>query len=118
MVKHDKEITKLRVVYDASAKSGGGSSALLVGPKFIMDILIHFRCYQTEIEKAILMVGVEEEDQDVLQFLWIKDYKQVPSEVQVFRFKRVVFGVDSSPFLLNATFKHHLEGYRVSQAQL
>ena len=64
------------------------------------------------------MVGVDEGDQDVLCFLWLKDRKQEPSEVQVLKFKRVVFGVASSPFLLNATIKHQLEGYRTSQPQL
>ena len=128
MVKHDKDNTKVRVVYNASARSGAGTSlndALLVGPKFnqrILDILLRFRSFQTalvaDIKKAFLMVGVDEGDQDVLCFLRLKDRKQEPSEVQVLKFKRVVFGVASNPFLLNATIKHHLEGYRTSQPQL
>lgn len=127
-MKHSKDTTKVRVVYDASARSGTGISlndALLVGPKFhqrIIDILLRFRCYQTalvaDIEKAFLMTGIDEGDKDVLRFLWLKDRKQEPSDVQVLRFKRVVFRVASSPFLLNANIKYHLEKYRGSQTPL
>lgn len=51
VVRRDKETTKLRVVYDASAKSQGPSlnDSLYVGPKFnqlIMDILLRFRVHK------------------------------------------------------------------------
>ena len=65
-----------------------------------------------DIEKAFLMISVTPQDRDVLRFLWVDDVlKDVPS-VQTYRFTRVVFRVSSSPFLLNATIKHHLEQYK------
>lgn len=90
------------MVYDASAKTGTEASlneSLLVGPKFnqlILEILVRFRTYPiglvADIEKAFLMVGIHPKDQDVLCFLWLKDYQKDSS------FTRVVFGVASSPF--------------------
>ena len=62
-----------------------------------------------DIEKAFLMVGMAEEDRDVLRFLWVDDINKPSPEIVVLRFTRVVFGVSSSPFLLNATIKHHIE---------
>ena len=35
-----------------------------------------------------------------------------PPEVVTYRYTQVVFGVSSSPFLLNATIKHHMDTYR------
>ena len=45
----------------------------------------------------------------MLQFLWVQDINQEPSQIKVMRFKRVVFGVTCSPYLLNATLTVHLE---------
>lgn len=118
VVRRDRKTTKLRIMYDASAKSKGPSlnDRLYAHPKFnqhILDILLRFRSYHTalvaDIEKAFLMISMAKRDWDVLQFLWVKDIKQDPPEVCILRFARVIFGVSSSPFLLNTTIKPHLE---------
>ena len=53
-------------------------------------------------EKAFLMVGIAEEDRDVLRFLWVDNIEKKNPEIMVLMFTRAVFGVFSSPFLLNA----------------
>ena len=62
-----------------------------------------------DIEKVFLMISVAEPDRDYLRFLWIDDLGKDQPEIQVLRFARTVFGVTSSPFLLNGTIKYHLE---------
>ena len=120
VVRHDKQTTKLRVVYDASAKIDGPSlnDCLYTGPNFgqsILDILLRFRLHEValvgDVEKAFLMVSVADRDRDVLRFLWIKDAKATQPEIAIMRFTRVVFGVSASPFLLNATIDHHIKKY-------
>ena len=94
------------------------NGCLYTGPALsekIMDIIMRFRAHRKalagDIEKAFLNVSVAEEDRDVLRFLWFDDVKKEYPEVIVLRFARVVFGVSSSPFLVNATVKHHAERY-------
>ena len=121
VVRQDKTTSKLRIVYDASARSTGPSlnDCLYTGPKFgqsIFDILVRFRLQRTaligDIEKAFLMISVQEKDRDSLRFLWTTDLNSKKIEPTPFRFTRVVFGVSSSPFLLNATINHHIETFR------
>ena len=121
VIRTDKPTTKLRVVYDASAKSDGVAlnDCVYSGPPLaenIFDVLLRFRISQValtgDVEKAFLMVGMAEEDRDVLRFLWVDDIDKFSPEIVVLRFTRVVFGVSSSPFLLNATIKHHIEQYK------
>ena len=124
----DKDTTKLRVVYDASAITDGKPSlndCLLVGPKFNqknLDLLMRFRSYQialtADIEKAFLMISVEGRDRDILRFLWVHDINEDEVKIRPLRFTRVVFGVCSSPFLLNSTIRYHLEQYRNSHPEL
>ena len=121
VVRQDKTTSKLRSVYDASAKTNGPSlnDCLYTGPSFgqsIFDILLRFRFHRValtgDIEKAFLMVSVQEKDRDSLRFLWTRDVKGEVPDVVVLRFTRVVFGVNSSPFLLNATIDHHMRRYQ------
>ena len=117
----------MRVVYDASARAGGPSlnDCLYKGPKFnqrILDILLRFRSYRiawcADIEKAFLMIGIAKMDRDALRFLWVKNIESLLPEILTLRFTRVVFGVSASPFLLNATLKHHIERFSDEHPEL
>ena len=121
VIRRDKATTKLRVVYDASARSYGAAlnDCLYTGPPLaenIFDILLRFRASRIaltgDVEKAFLIVGIAEEDRDVLRFLWVDDIEKKNPEIIVLRFTRAVFRVCSSPFILNATLKHHIERYK------
>ena len=124
VVRRDKTTTKIRVVYDASAKMSGPSlnECLNPGPKFdqrIVDLLSQFRLHRiaviADIEKAFLMISVAAGDREFLRFLWVDDPSKEDPSVVVYRFARVVFSVSSSPFLLNAT---HLEQHSEAQGDL
>lgn len=65
---------------------------------------------------AFLHVGLDGNDRDLTRF-WLSDPKNPESEFQVFRFKTVLFGLTSFPFMLNATLHHHLENYSTPVAR-
>ena len=121
VVKEDRATTKLRVVYDASAKSSGEPSlndCLLPGPALtplIFDILLRFRLHKValigDLEKAFLNIEVVPEERDFLRFLWIDDINSSNPEILTLRFSRLVFGLVCSPFILNVTLRNHLLKY-------
>ncbi|XP_068704703.1 uncharacterized protein [Montipora foliosa] len=117
VVRLDRDTTKVRVVYDASSKVFGPSlnDCLHIGPSLnplLFDILLRFRVHEValtaDIEKAFLNIEIDPEHRDFVRFLWVEDPNKESPEVMVLRFARVVFGVNSSPFILNATIRHHL----------
>lgn len=125
VVRQDKSTMKLRIVYDASSRSEGPSlnDCLYKGPKFnqlILDLLLRFRLYKValtaDIEKAFLMIAVDIRERNVLHFLWVDDFVKDEPEIKAYRFTRVVFGVSSSPFLLNAAIRFHLHCYTESNS--
>ena len=64
-----------------------------------------------DIKKAFLQVEIAEEHRDFVRFLWFKDIYETPRKITSLRFTRVVFGLTSSPFLLNETIKIHVWKY-------
>ncbi|MCP3665660.1 MAG: DUF1759 domain-containing protein, partial [Gammaproteobacteria bacterium] len=116
-----KETTKVRLVYDASARTKVGSPSLneclYKGAVILPDlagVLLRSRVAPilmlSDIEKAFLQVGLLESDRDLTRFFWLRDFTQPPfgENVIVYRFCRVPFGVISSPYLLAATIRYHL----------
>ena len=64
------------------------------------------------IEKVdFLHVGIADEDRDVPRFVWVDSLEDKNPGLLFYRFCRVVFGVNASPCLLNATLKHHISQY-------
>ena len=120
VIRLDKDITKLRVVYDASTKRGGPSlndcfySGLPLTP-MIFYVRARFRAHKValteDIEKEFLNVAIAPEHRDYLRFLWVNRILTDNPHLIIMRFTRVVFGVNPSPFLLNGTIRRHLNSY-------
>ena len=72
----------------------------------------------TDIEKLFLMIGMQENQRNMLRFLWLKGPYVLNSEVIQLRFCRLVFGLSPSPSILGATLTHQLDAHRDSQAEL
>ncbi|CAL8109546.1 unnamed protein product [Orchesella dallaii] len=123
--------TKVRPVFDASCQ-GVVTSGMLPEPilplsqarvslnqclakgpnllEMIPDLLLRFREKPVgaiaDIRKAFLMINVKPEDRDFLRFLWWDN--SACQRTIVMRHRRVVFGVNCSPYLLGAVIDFHL----------
>ncbi|GFS99814.1 uncharacterized protein TNCV_1062711 [Trichonephila clavipes] len=109
VIKLASQTTKIRPIFDASASEKGKplNECLLKGTNLIEllpDILDRFRmypiCISADIERALLMLSVAPKDGDFLRL-----FSPCSEGRIVYRHCRVVFGVSSIPFLLNASFR-------------
>ena len=109
VVKEERETTKTRLVFDASAKYQDEKSLndmLDPGPCLlppVFDILVRFRLGMigivADIKKAFLQVGLDEDQRDFLRIIWYKNaFAQNPT-MKILRFVRLVFGLTLSPFI-------------------
>ena len=115
VVRQKATTTKVRMVFDASAKPNATSDSIndcmFTGPPLqphLWDILVRTRLMQNlvlaDIQKAFLQIEVREEDRDSFRFLY-----NVNGIENHLRFTRVPFGAEASPFILGVTLQHHLE---------
>lgn len=63
----------------------------------------------SDIAKAFLQISVEPEDREFLKFIWWSNPTAEDRTPVIYRHRRVVFGITSSPFHLAATLGLHLE---------
>ena len=79
----------------------------------LFDTLVNF-CWhkiglKADIEKAFLMVGINETDRDMLRFLWFKDPDDLNPEIVHLKFTHLVFRLRPSPGISASTIRHHLD---------
>ena len=121
-VKKEATTTKVRVVYDASAKDKPRCLSLndcvYTVPSLSTEILKILLCFRgrkirlvADIEKAFLNIAIDKEQRDMIQFLWVENIGNDNPYVEVYQFCRVIFGMKCSPFLLNSTLQHHVTNY-------
>ncbi|XP_066600991.1 uncharacterized protein [Prorops nasuta] len=104
VVKETSATTKLRIVFDASAKTNNGKSLndlLMTGPNIQEQLAIHLMRFRTyvyviiaDIEKMYRQVWVHPEDRRFQRILWRQN-----GEIKSFELNTLTFGVASSPFL-------------------
>ena len=118
ILRPDKDTTKTRIVFDASAKYDGQSlnDVIYQGPKLqqdLFDVLLRLRrlpvAVVCDIAEMYLRIGIAPEDKPFHRFLWRGiDQTRQPD---VYEFDRVVFGVNSSPFQAHFVLQHHAKKF-------
>ena len=114
VVREAAETTKLRIVYDASAreseKSPSLNECLEAGPPLqnrLWAVLVRVRLQPValtgDMKQAFLQIRIREEDRDALRFHWIRDLET--RRVEVLRFTRALLGPAPSPFFLEGVIK-------------
>ena len=111
VVKESSTTSKIRAVFDASAKSSTGTSlndTLLVGPTVhssLVDVLLPFRLHRialvADVSRMYRAIELTEEDKDLHRFVW----RNSPTDtLKDFRMTR---GVSASFFIANMCVKQN-----------
>ena len=112
--KESSTTTKLRAVFDASAKSSTGMSlndTLLVGPTVhppLVDVLLRFRLHRialvTNVSQMYRAVELIDSDHDLHRFVWRSSPE---GDLRDYRMTRVTFGVSASSFAVNMSVRQN-----------
>jgi len=87
-----------------------GPNLLELIPKELLKFQEKRIRFMPDIREAFLQISVNEQDRDCVRFVWwLKDHE---GKIGVFRYPRVVLGVNCSPFLLEAVISLNLKRYQ------
>lgn len=110
MIKESSTTTKLRVVFNASAKTASGLSlndVLKIGPKIqgdLFDIVTRMHTHQiaitADIAKMYRIINIHESQRDFQRIIWRRDRDQ---EISHFRLNTITYGTASASFLATRT---------------
>ena len=128
IVRDDRDTTKLREVFDGSAKVKDGiciNDDLETGPNMlpkILDIIVRSRCYKfllvSDIKSAFHQIFLKESSRDLTRFLWFDDINSKNPIIVKMRHCVVLFGLSPSPFILCSTVSNHMEQYIESHEEI
>jgi hypothetical protein len=117
--KHNSSITKLRVMFDTSARSTNWhtlNDTLLIGPTVQQDlssILLRFRTHQiaftVNIEKMYQQSRVHPKDTGLQRILWTVSSA---APIRTYRLQEVTYGTSLAPYLATACLKKFAEQER------
>ncbi|XP_011699434.1 PREDICTED: uncharacterized protein LOC105456816 [Wasmannia auropunctata] len=106
VIKSNALTSKLRVVFDASARSELGTSLnhkLLIGAVLqdtLFELLLKFRLHQYvitgDLEMMYRQILVRDQDKDLQRILWRSNREE---EMQIYRLNTLTYGTSSAPFL-------------------
>ena len=77
-------------------------------------ILLLCSCSHRWHKRAFLQIDIVELNKEFLRFLWFDDVFAAEPKIVCNRFACAIFGVTSSPFLLNGTVRKHTSNYNFS----
>ena len=115
VVRTEAVITKIRMVFDASAKphplAASINECMYTGPSLqplLWDIMIRSRMSENlllgDIKKGSLQSGIKEDNRDAFRSIFTLHGRE-----EHLRFARVPFGAEASPFILRATLRYHID---------
>ncbi len=121
--KESSSTTKVRAVFDASARTTNGVSLndiLEAGPNLyplLPDILIRFRSHRiglsADISKMFREILLQLHERDLHRFVM----RDAQGAIQDYRMKRLTFGVKSSPYIATQVIRHLAEQHLQSHPQ-
>ena len=127
VVRKDSSMTsKVRIVFDASAKTASGASLndqLLVAPMVhvhptLSDVLLRFQCHKValtaDVSRMYQAVLLHESQHNLHLFVWREDSRR---PLMKFRMKRLTFGMSASSFAANMALRQNAIDYAESHPQ-